>query len=522
MSLRSGRMLRTPPPEPLNVSARQPLPDPDDDSPWPAPGDPLPPNNDFDDEESQGSPPQPAQDDGGVPPNPAIRARGGRGPYPPAGPFWGDQANRRSAPGPTWDQMRELLEAVRPNYREPHVVHVRPEPAAPPRGLTVPQMNDLIPNYDGRGAPEPFINACNLVAGIIGPEDAGNFMNILRIKLTDRAYYLCERVGFVSWTACKEALRGAFQTHLSSTEIRAKMTSMSQGNDAARDFGERVEKQLISLNRTIIREFNNPHREVVEAMTQLHENLAINTFEDGLRNEELRVMVRVSAKTTLADAVTIAARHEVRIKAARPSAPTRSDRLPNPAQPFRPIRPERQTAPGYGQVTCYKCGAQGHYANACVKQEARSPVANERAALTAYRPPQNPGIVCRYCQASGHRIEACTLRAENNARRGISDGTSGGSQPRPPVGQNPSEQGRRPNPFRSVNTTNQPSTAYPVMGDGPGLDTVGIGETPFAGAWNSGTPVLENPRNGTSGESAESSQGNYYARDLRGKGGSRA
>lgn len=335
----------------------------------------------------------------------------------------------------------------------------QPSPTHRNQNLSIMDMYGLVPPYDGKTSPENFIDCGDFVYQALGLTQVPVFLNLIRVRLTGRAHGACLRVNFSSWNACKRSLRQVCQTKCSSAELKAKLQAMSQGNESAREWGDKIERCLHDLNGTIQAEFQNPSREVYQALVQVHENMALGTFEDGLRLEELRVTVRAAARPTLGEAINLAAKQEVRIKRTYPS------HSQNPPRPITAKIPD--TKPARPEPTCFKCGVNGHYANTCTK-----PPPGASAGDLLANHPQNTN--CNYCKQPGHQINQCKLREENNARRSSRD--TNPFRSRPNDGDTEQRQGRRTYPIQDTRSPSVPnpepffsaSTAEPLpTQDGP-------------------------------------------------------
>lgn len=217
-------------------------------------------------------------------------------------------------------------------------------------------MYGLVPQYDGKTSPENFIDCGDFVYQALGLAQVPIFLNLIKVRLSGRAHGACLRENFASWESCKRVLRHTCHTKCSSAELRAKLQAMTQGNESVREWGDKVEKCLHDLNNTIRAEFQNPSREVYQALVRVHENAALSVFEDGLRLEELRVTVRAAARPTLNEAISLAAKQEVRVGQSRPIVPQNS---------YRTITKEAESGAARPEPTCFKCNNKGHYANEC-------------------------------------------------------------------------------------------------------------------------------------------------------------
>lgn len=297
-----------------------------------------------------------------------------------------------------------------------------------PENLSINEMTGLIPSYDGKSAPDRFLNGAELVYNTISRDQIQFFLGLLRIKLSGRAYDACSRENFASWQLCKRAIRQACQSRQSSVEIKATLVSIRQGSESVREYGERLERVLADLNGTIRNEFHDPTPEVSRALALANERYVLTAFEDGLKEEELRVMMRVAGRSTLSDAISLASQHEARIKRSRPERPRQI------------FRDSTYSAPG-SDIKCFKCNQSGHIAPNCHKN----------SSVQANRNSRPTGVVCFKCNQPGHIAPNCTVTNDPRGNRNF--------VPRPPYNSsNPNPpNSNRPNPNPAPDYYNDPN-----------------------------------------------------------------
>ena len=148
--------------------------------------------------------------------------------------------------------------------------------------LNVDTVLKIVPEFNG--SPDKlhkFITCAEIIyKPLISNEDKISFLELLKTKLSGRAYDVVKYKDFDDWNQLKQELSKQFTETRSIEQLQVQLVGMTQRDDDVRTFANRVECLLSDLNDVCI------SREGIAAaiyIQNLNATTALNTFQDGLR-----------------------------------------------------------------------------------------------------------------------------------------------------------------------------------------------------------------------------------------------
>lgn len=283
--------------------------------------------------------------------------------------------------------VQDLTDSEDELYDTPKPIHIN---------MDASKILDLIPYYNAGDKVEHFVRKAQIIFDLLttDPEKI-LFATIVCLKISGSVLETLSVQQQQSWEDIKAALLRDRPRVPSLEVLQTNLTMMHQlPSENAQAFGARItnlHKDLIMAYRN---ELTMEEQEIPASTIRILERQVTRTFEDGLRNPELRTLALVREAPTLAAAVSFIADREARIE-------SRTDK--------RTSR-ENKTSSNL-PINCYRCGLSGHYANACNNSSRLTHIKTEP------RNYPNTGTPCRYCGVPSHDISKCQERINNNMRR---------------------------------------------------------------------------------------------------------
>lgn len=240
----------------------------------------------------------------------------------------------------------------------------------------------FIKPFDGtREKLNPFINNCDNAVSLASSQQENIVFKYILSQLDGKAEIACSIKEFDSWPVLREFLQNQFGERKHYAHLLTDLQDCRQGaQENVSQFSLRIETCLSKL-LTEISIMNNKKSELTGRVAAM-EDLALHTFTMGL-NPRISNIIRCRDPRNLNEAINYAISEE-KIQ----QYTYKHSIISNPKPQFRrndTNRPFRTN------------NFNGHYAN-------------------QPKPFSSSSEFCRYCKRTGHLLENCKLREQNNKR----------------------------------------------------------------------------------------------------------
>lgn len=169
----------------------------------------------------------------------------------------------------------------------------------------------VIPEFTGEDSKlvNKFISCCDVIyEPLTTKEEQSAFLKFLSTKLDKEAYDLIHFNKFESWNDLKREIQKRFGETRSVHCIQNEMRNASQGhNDNVVKFGNLIEKLLLDLNNACI--INDGEVAAVH-FQKYNKQLAIQSFENGIKDSRISLLIKACRFNELKDAVAKAIEEE--------------------------------------------------------------------------------------------------------------------------------------------------------------------------------------------------------------------
>lgn len=273
-----------------------------------------------------------------------------------------------------------------------------------------------IPRFKGDSESlQQFIQCCELIVKELKDTEIPKFLGLMNSLLVDKASDVIKFNTFDSWDALKQELETRFSCPKSVSQLQSELLQIKQtSNESIQDYVNKIEIILSQLNGACIKAEGDVAGKILQ---KFNSNLALKSFENGIFNESVRIIVKSSNLESFRDAVKKAIEEEVLI----PSLNTKSNVVPGNSK--------------FINNKCQLCGIVGHTANICRKFQSipnsQNPICSDQymnqKTTNSFQNKtfkNSNNLVCAYCKRFGHHISNCFKR---NAK------SSNQSQPTPNV-----------------------------------------------------------------------------------------
>ncbi|KAK5639017.1 hypothetical protein RI129_011509 [Pyrocoelia pectoralis] len=166
----------------------------------------------------------------------------------------------------------------------------------------------LLPRMDGtEDGTKQLIDSIRLYADLLKDEDHKVLINyVLKTRITENAKIRLNKV-YETVERLTNDIRENFISKQSAIVLAGQLHNMTQQNQSIEKFGEKLEQLLSNLSIAQAGQDDAALR----ILYNVNEKNAINVFCNGLRNPELRTIVKSRNCEKLRDAITIAKNEEV-------------------------------------------------------------------------------------------------------------------------------------------------------------------------------------------------------------------
>lgn len=157
----------------------------------------------------------------------------------------------------------------------------------------------IIPEFSGESSKiHKFLSCCDIVLNPHKDDENNNadFLSFIITKLNGQAYNIVKSKKFNSWGELKAALITRFATVKSAEQIQSELVNSKQGGLDVKAFALKIEELLSELNDACIASEGFDSTVYFEG---INEKIAIKSFCDGLRDRELKTLVKACQFTEL-------------------------------------------------------------------------------------------------------------------------------------------------------------------------------------------------------------------------------
>lgn len=191
----------------------------------------------------------------------------------------------------------------------------------------------LIPNMTGsEQVTKQIIDAVEFYNDTLNPVGKAMLIKyVLKAKLNQNAKMRLEK-SYTDVETLLSDMKKFLITKKSTTVLFSKLNNEKQGNRELKEFASTIQQLLYELTLA-----QSEHEDtLVESLNKVNEKIAINTFANGLRNSELRTIIKARNFKTLREAIAAAEDEEAQIPISSATSSTQSVFHFNSKKPFQP------------------------------------------------------------------------------------------------------------------------------------------------------------------------------------------
>lgn len=233
-----------------------------------------------------------------------------------------------------------------------------------------------IPEFDGNiDNLNRFIACCDNFYNLITTDPVKKlFLSALVRKFTGRGFHFYNKVNeWASYEELKKSLKAYFSPTQSFEGYQIELSTLKQGKQSVREFGEKIERILVEINK-ISAEIRVNNSDGTQFFKVQNERLAIKSFLNGL-NEPQKTILRSRKYTTIQDVIRDSIEIENEERLNKLQHLSISDEKPDNKESDKLTKPKISTQPNYSKTSntsfrpiCFKCNIAGHTANRCFKK----------------------------------------------------------------------------------------------------------------------------------------------------------
>lgn len=284
--------------------------------------------------------------------------------------------------------------------------------------LKIELLEKQIRPYDGsRESLAQFISSCESANKLCSPQNVSNLFELIKLKLTGRAFNLTRHRTFVDWPELKAFMEEVFSDKRSQGQWELELHSCRQSfNEDVLSYASRVENILQKLIDSVTLGQQDPA--VRTANETLLKSQGRSVFILGL-NSQIAIQVKSQNPKTLEEAISLAVSEEREFK-------SKNEIL------------KYQKVTKQGSTKCGVCFKTGHITENCyfksknTAQTVNKVNANFNPSRGQNSNQFNRNISCAYCKLRGHHIRDCRKRKYNeNIRNNVNSSSENLNQNQP-------------------------------------------------------------------------------------------
>lgn len=268
----------------------------------------------------------------------------------------------------------------------------------------------VIPEFTGEDSKlvNKFISCCDVIyEPLTTKEEQTEFLKFLATKLDKEAFDLLHYNKFESWKDLKKEIQKRFGETRSVYCIQNEIRNAHQGqSDNIVKFGHLIENLLLDLNNACL---VNDGEEAAIHFLKYNKQLAIQSFENGLRDSRISLLVKACRFSNIKDAVAKAVEEEqiLQLKSKsslnNPIKCQNCDKVGHTSRTCRVnLNQPRQNFQG-GSYNGFKPHSNSNNSNNS-SQNNSNPSQNRSINSKSIR---NFRVFCNYCRKYGHSISEC-------------------------------------------------------------------------------------------------------------------
>lgn len=254
--------------------------------------------------------------------------------------------------------------------------------------MNLKDIIDIVPIFDGKSENLAKFLACgDILFKSVRADEQKLFLSIVKTRLEGPAFEFVQFKTVEKWEDLHLLLKKEYSSVKSRSSAQNELISARQrGRETLKEFGDRVGQLLNALNSATYA--SSTEESVRNFLFKENDKLAIQTFEDGIRNQNLRFMVQAHGETDLKKSILYAEEHSNRLERVSPSTS-----YTNSSPSIRP--------------TCQFCNKMGHTSTHCYSNPNRRSN-NTNQPTNIKREVQR--LTCGYCKKLNHREADCRLK----------------------------------------------------------------------------------------------------------------
>lgn len=177
----------------------------------------------------------------------------------------------------------------------------------------------FIPEFDGSSVDLiKFLECCDFVNKPLEDNETDKFLQIVKSKLTGRAYNLIRNQTFTNWASFRDELYLHFHDARNTEQLLINLVTITQRpNEDVRSYGVRVEQILSEILEIASEKKDASEKKII---SEYHSDTALRYFLNGL-NDELKIIVKASNPKTLRDAIQKGVNEENTVKRDKSNLP---------------------------------------------------------------------------------------------------------------------------------------------------------------------------------------------------------
>lgn len=166
--------------------------------------------------------------------------------------------------------------------------------------VTLQDVYNIVPEFGGSPSElDKFISCGNLLfCSTQKQEEQKMFLDIIKTRLKDAAFELVQYKTIKTWDELVQELQKNFKEEISRNSAQNNLIHTKQNfKESIKEYGERLILLLKTLNSATFTSTENSS--IRDFLIKENEKLAIQTFEDGIRNPNLKILVKDRGESTL-------------------------------------------------------------------------------------------------------------------------------------------------------------------------------------------------------------------------------